>query len=284
MCHCRYLGPRSDRVCVYCTYGTVHSISIVSYSTHITHITYITQKYYLPIQQSIRQASLGGSRQSCYKSLGNCGISWSLLHWPSSSTWCGQQSSYYLSEWNQIRVFHSFPALRARNQTIAILSAHSDLRMDILSSDIITLLLEKCWLAPHTNEREVSALCREAISSRDTIRCLIEQNLSIFHKMLVINDESIAFLCCRSLHLLSILIYHMSSSLTGYEVTHIINSYYHSFRYRSWSNSVFSSDRLLEACPSKGCLCPWITHHHSYCCSITPSLLLVSTHSGNQKI
>ena len=129
-------------------------------------------------------------------------------------------------------MFHTFPAQRTRNQTVPILSAHSDLRMDILSTDIITALLEKCWLAPHTNEREVSALCREAISSRDTIRCLIEQSLNIFHKMLVINDESIAYLCCRSLHLLGILIYHMSSSLTGYEVTHIINSYYHSFRSR----------------------------------------------------
>lgn len=94
--------------------------------------------------------------------------------------------------------------------------------MDTLSSNIVAELLEMCWLAPYTKESEISVLCLKVISSRKTIRCLIEQCLNIFHKMLAINDEAIAYLCCRLLHLLSLLIYHMSSSLTGYEVIHII--------------------------------------------------------------
>ena len=94
--------------------------------------------------------------------------------------------------------------------------------MDIPSSNIVAELLEMCWLAPHTKDSEVSALCNKVISSRKTIKCLIEQSLNIFHRMLAVNDEAIAYLCCRSLHLLSILIYHMSSSMTGYEVIRII--------------------------------------------------------------
>ena len=94
--------------------------------------------------------------------------------------------------------------------------------MDEIPSSIVAELLEMCWLAPRTKESEISTLCRKVVSSRKTIRCLIEQCLNIFHKMVVINDDAVAYLCCRSLHLLSILIYHMSSSLTGYEVTHII--------------------------------------------------------------
>lgn len=93
--------------------------------------------------------------------------------------------------------------------------------MDEVSSSIVAELLEMCWLAPRSTESEVSNLCRKAVSSRKTIRCLIEQSLNIFHKMVIINDDAVAYLCCRSLHLLSILIYHMSASLTGYEVTHI---------------------------------------------------------------
>ena len=92
--------------------------------------------------------------------------------------------------------------------------------MDITSSNIVAELVEMSWSAPYTKESEISALCLKVISSKKTIRCLIEQSLNIFHKMHVVNDEPTAYLCCRSLHLLSLLIYHMSLSLTGYEVIH----------------------------------------------------------------
>jgi hypothetical protein len=90
--------------------------------------------------------------------------------------------------------------------------------MDNASTSIVKELVEKSWTHVTFDTDAVTSLCVQLVESRKNVECLIEDSLHCFRELSNGRSENASHQCCVSLHLMGLIVSHLSATPSGYEV------------------------------------------------------------------
>lgn len=99
--------------------------------------------------------------------------------------------------------------------------------MDSSSTTILKELVEKSWTQVDFDTDAIASLCVQLVDNRKNVLCLIEDSIHCFRELSTARSDNVSRQCCISLHLMGLIISHLSATPSGYEVKQI-SYFFHS--------------------------------------------------------
>jgi hypothetical protein len=90
--------------------------------------------------------------------------------------------------------------------------------MDSASNSIVKELVEKSWSQVTLESDVVVSLCAQLVENIKNVQYLIEDSLHCFRELSNGRSEKSSRQCCVSLHLMGLIVSHLSATPSGYEV------------------------------------------------------------------
>lgn len=90
--------------------------------------------------------------------------------------------------------------------------------MDSISTSVVKELVEKSWTHVTTDTDAITSLCVQLVENSKNVQYLIEDSLHCFRELSNGRGENTSRQCCISLHLMGLIVSHLSATPSGYEV------------------------------------------------------------------